>query len=216
MKDGKHGDEIVDGGYFENSGLTTALDIARAINEFGLRPVIVSIANDPRPTIDAKSDLTEVPALPNRFGAGPSVEVSKWTLVNRAFGTFYAPAVGLFATRGGHADEAASLVTRALQSWNVPSDVKGEDFPKYASFFPIRVFAAPKITGEDFEMQNLSMSWWLSPVVRCNLNRQVIAAENRMQFELLIKRLYGWETKVPEADRSVPDGCREAEPSDLR
>jgi hypothetical protein len=213
MKDGKHGDEIVDGGYFENSGLSTALDIASAINQFGVRPVIVSIANDPRPKVESPLDLSRVPVLPNRFGAGPSIEISKWTLINRAFGTFYAPAVGLFATRGGHADEAASLVTRALQSWNVPSELKAEDFPKYASFFPIRVFAAPKITGEDFEMRNLSMSWWLSPVVRCNLNEQLIAAENRTQFELLIKRLYGWETKVPEADRSVPDGCREAAPS---
>ena len=41
------GDRVVDGGYFENGGLTTALDVATALKAEGVTPFILRIQNEP-------------------------------------------------------------------------------------------------------------------------------------------------------------------------
>ena len=40
-------DHIVDGGYFENFGATSAMNLARALETFGLAPVVLVISNNP-------------------------------------------------------------------------------------------------------------------------------------------------------------------------
>jgi hypothetical protein len=199
MKDETHGDTVVDGGYFENSGLTSALDIATALNEFKVRPIIVSISNEPRREVKTNPDPRHIPLLQDRFGSGPAVDVSKWTFFARAFGTLYAPTASLFNTRSGHADEEGGLAARTLQSWNVPPGVK-QDADQYASIFPLQVFAEPKISGQDFEMQGLSMSWWLSPVVQADLDKQVNDERNQQQFKLLVRRLSAPGMPCPQHD----------------
>ena len=42
-----YGDRIVDGGYFESSGLTTALDIAEALKPEKVTPIILWVQNEP-------------------------------------------------------------------------------------------------------------------------------------------------------------------------
>jgi hypothetical protein len=194
MKDASHGDSVVDGGYFENSGLTSALDIAESLHTFGITPIVLSIANDPTPDIQIDADVDKGPVMPSRRGIGPAIApASVKSIWVRMLGTIYAPVFGLYNTRLGHADEAGALVVRRLQGWNVPAQTDG-DFPKkvnYASFFPIRVYAKGKADGKDFEMPDLSMSWWLSPVVQAALNAQVDNELNANQFILLTTRLDG-------------------------
>ena len=45
--DERDGDRVVDGGYFENAGLTTALDVARALRDEGVTPIVLWVRNDP-------------------------------------------------------------------------------------------------------------------------------------------------------------------------
>src|SRR5208337_4918502 len=42
------GDRVVDGGYFENSGLTSAMDVAREVRRFGVVPIVLWVQNGPR------------------------------------------------------------------------------------------------------------------------------------------------------------------------
>ncbi len=44
------GNRVVDGGYFENAGLTTARDVARALREDHVEPLILWVGNDPNPS----------------------------------------------------------------------------------------------------------------------------------------------------------------------
>jgi hypothetical protein len=194
--DGSHGDSVVDGGYFENSGLTTALDVAAGLYALGLAPIVLSISNDPSPApashSDADTSLCYVkPAPPApagpadlRLPVGVAGADSVWL---RLVGTSYAPAVALLKTRDSHAEEAGRELSEHLQQWDVPPEAARQPClaNQFAPFFPIRVFAK----GDTFEMPELSMSWWLSPVVRKALDGQLRNKLNQRQFDLLVDRL---------------------------
>lgn len=189
-----HGDEIVDGGYFENSGLTTALDVAAGLWALNLTPIVLSISNDP--TVEK----VQAVVAPNAAGAAssqnpvglecspgpPDLDVrsadanSFWS---RAAELLEAPLNALLNTRDGHGDEASLALKERLQEWD--AHVPNRCDPKNASFFPVRVYAE----GSNFAMPDISMSWWLSPVVRNALDHQVDYPTNKSQIEALLKRL---------------------------
>jgi hypothetical protein len=200
MRDGVHGDSVVDGGYFENSGLSTALDVASSIQQLGLTPVILSIANEPEPEA-RRGDSSDDPVTTVRPIAGPQISqpltANAWA---RLFATAYAPAITLYATRSGHADEAGSLLAKSLQQWDAPPGLTQGDkrADRYADFFPLKVFAdgsscekPAKVDekAQSFEMPSLSMSWWLSTAVRNALDAQRCNAKNVDQLNLLEARL---------------------------
>ncbi len=189
-----HGDSVVDGGYFENSGLTSALDIAAAVHSVGLYPIILSISNDPTPTtpssnqtrIERDCKLAPQPAdlTSLRLQVGKPASESIWV---RAVETAYAPFMALYKTRDSHAEEAGQVMSQYLQAWDVPkatvdNPCLADDF---AVFFPIKVYER----GRNFSMPQLSMSWWLSPVVRRALEQQLAIQDNHRQLELLYRRL---------------------------
>ena len=81
-KDNPRGDEVVDGGYFENSGLTTALDVAAALKGMGITPIVVSISNDP--TVERVQQAKAFPAS----AAGPQCDQGPLALDVRRAGGF--------------------------------------------------------------------------------------------------------------------------------
>jgi hypothetical protein len=190
-----HGDKVVDGGYFENSGLTTALDVAAALKKVGLTPVVVSISNDPSPQsaevartaqLDcSKADEEPVQAASTmHLNVGPS-EDSPWV---KGLDILAAPILALYHTRDGHADEAGRTLTQSLAGWNTPHCDRKHPYQSdsYASFFPIRIYTRV----DNIQMPEVSMSWWLSPVVRRALEKQIRdATANTMQLDLLMARL---------------------------
>jgi len=179
-----HGDGIVDGGYFENSGLSTALDVAAGLRAMNLTPIVLSISNNPT--------VEKVQAAPGDQGEDECKSSSLHLEVRRAESDsiwvraveiLYAPLAALVSTREGHADEAARALKLRLQEWDAHSPDACD--PKYASFFPIRVYAQ----AAGFEMPDMSMSWWLSPVVKKALDRQLTHPRNKAQLSLLLGRL---------------------------
>ena len=210
MKGGGYGDSVLDGGYFENSGLSTALDVATALEALGLKPIILSIANEPAPEALPPGQSRDDQAITPRPGGGPTIGAPLTaSIFARMFGTAYAPAVTLYDTRSGHADEAGGLLATRLQHWNVPGDLP-ENSPqadRYASFFPIHVFPAGRVTptpngfqcsasatdsqpsDANFDMPHLSMSWWLSTAVRRALEAQLCNTDNKEQLRHLQNRL---------------------------
>ena len=124
-----YGDQVVDGGYFENSGLTTALEIVVALKARGIDAILVSISNNPAydaPTDDQLkacagrymqlngTDTGFSPAtctgLPRRPAATPLVGPNDNTFIGRFFGIFSRPLQTLVATGDGHADEVMGRI----------------------------------------------------------------------------------------------------------
>ena len=151
-KEGDTLDRVVDGGYFENYGITTAQEIAKAITDLklGLDPLILLITNDPLTTQDVK-----------RFTSGqPSPPVPE--IRGLWFSWISSPFLALYQTRSSRGDLAA---------------IRTDQFPEFSSKPPIHIHIT--VYGEpmdkecsSFTIKPISMSWWLSKPVQEYLDGQ--------------------------------------------
>lgn len=159
-RDGGAADELVDGGYFENDGLTTARELAQAVTRLGLDPIIVHVTNNP--TVD-KAEATGVLPLPR-----PPRQT--W------YEGYAAPFQALVGTRDGHAAEALER-TRCEVPDTYTFQVY-DDVPRLAQDQACS-FTSPGSPDEKAPvMKDLSMSWWLSGAVQAYLDRQLCHPKN--------------------------------------
>lgn len=113
---------VVDGGYFENAGTATALDVldgvvaaARAAGQ-PIRPIIVSIRNDPGHADACKRDLAQPapPSKPIRWLADLSI-----------------PPLGLYATRTARTGYTDGLIRDRIQAARAAGDGDIAEQPVY-------------------------------------------------------------------------------------
>jgi len=188
-----HGDRLVDGGYFENSGDTTALDVAEALLEHGLAPIILSISNDP------EREVVDV-SVPRRQVVTPYVGPSGNDFGARVFGILSAPFLALLNTRDGHGAEAEDLVVRTF------AQCRPTTCPTSA-FYKLGVAAAPDLapdpnaeprdkeqckdiwTDEKVDVAKIALSWWLSGSLQAELDAQRCTKQNRGTLRDIMRRL---------------------------
>ena len=176
--DGRDGDRVVDGGYFENAGLTTALDVARALRDEGVTPIVLWVRNDP--TIE-EDDLTQAgqasssrdagrdkraitneatgqsPRFPPRAASTPRLQGAEdpsW--LSAFFAVITTPFEALTATRDGHALEAADLVARRLLEMNAAAKCVGGDCSVTSSYFTFNMFKNPRFDEQPGECAALA------------------------------------------------------------
>jgi hypothetical protein len=138
---------LVDGGYFENSGAATALDVLaalqRAAAQAGLadriEPVVLLLSNNPDAAKPAE-DPTESPPLPLRF----AVETR-------------APLETMLETREGRGTQAQAVLKRAVE-WRGGSGLPG----RFELYQPRK------------DIVPLPLGWMLSPSARRALDTQII------------------------------------------
>jgi hypothetical protein len=188
-----YGDRLVDGGYFENSGDTTGLDLANALLELGLEPIILSISNEPEREVVAVS-------VPRRQVVTPVVGPSGNDLQARTLGIFYAPVQALLNTRDGHAAEAKDLVVRTF------GECHATTCPA-STFYKLGVAAAPDLspdpdadprdkqqcediwTDEKVDVAKIALSWWLSGSLQAEIDAQRCTKANRATLHDIMLRL---------------------------
>ncbi|WP_246154538.1 hypothetical protein [Methylobacterium oryzihabitans] len=159
-------DMLVDGGYFENDGLTTAAELARAIEAVrpDLKPVILHVTNNPT------SESVRV------SGAGQPVPERSLMAVDW-YAVPAAPLRTLYATRDGHAAEATLATGERAFSLSVDDQLPTPGAAGCALAAPApEPRRAPGI-------KELSMSWWLSGSVQDYLSRQICTAGNVREFQ---------------------------------
>jgi hypothetical protein len=115
--DGTH---VVDGGYFENSGAATGLDILRLVNSElrqnaqlrGIIPQIIMISNDPLGVASGSRDLTMTKESLKNVARAAAAEAAQ-----RQPGTFLedtlAPAYALLSTREARGEYAQKAIGQA-------------------------------------------------------------------------------------------------------
>ncbi len=169
-------DRIVDGGYFENDGLATGADVADALKEFGLHPLIILITNDPEPEENGslppprmkQSDQPDL-LLPR---AEDSSLFEDYTVIGRA----------LFATRSGHengdVEYAKSVVGRDQLFHVTVRNLQSIDGSLCRRSLVAGVRGA-KITAA---MQDVSLSWWMSQPEQAFLDYQLCDKGNSDQI----------------------------------
>ncbi len=153
-------DHVVDGGYFENFGATTAMNLARALATFDLAPVVLVISNNPMAGRAAENMLADACSpLP------PDIEDDSW------LGKVFRPAGALYQTRdarGSYAVRDLVWSLRTPQTRGIGCKASGE----FASggTFHVTVFGERGASGR---AKSVSMSWWLSKTVQQFIDHQI-------------------------------------------
>jgi len=179
---GKIAQRIVDGGYFENFGAVTAIDIADAIKQIdkSLEPFILLITNDPE-------------SFPQDCGVN---EVPPAAQPDRLLGILNDPIEAVLNARTAHGYRAVENVRAWMKSNSKqrhPAKIivcpKKADTPKEIDRPLQRGMNQVNSPTERQGYKDLSMSWWLSMPVQKYLHDQVHhvteSAHNRIAFECL-------------------------------
>lgn len=143
-------DRVVDGGYFDNNGAYTALELAQALGAQGLQAGILLIRNDPRdePLNCEADNLT--PAVP-KFGHGGY------------FGAVLSPFDAAASTRSAH----GTLTAQRLCQLRTNREFVGRYNQNGGTFDSVGVDNDADLFGN----KQLSMSWWLSKHVQRRLTQ---------------------------------------------
>ena len=201
------GDRVVDGGYFENAGLTTAMDVARELMRLGIVPVVLWVRNNP--SAEAGDPHTVAEPFPPRAAGTPDLGPANPPGLESVFGVVATPVDALEKTRDGHAIDAANAAQEALEGAAERANATaGPAAPNAvtSSYFSFGMFEYPRF-GKDApagsecaalaeasrpgspHLSEVSMSWWLSQSVQSELNAQVCDERNRASLDQLMNRL---------------------------
>jgi hypothetical protein len=156
---------LADGGYLDNSGLVSLIWLADFLECNGVQPVILSIRNDP--TIDYQVNNETLWILPGRGEKlQPLLEnkaAESYDLMNQILSPF----ATLNNSREGHVEQVKYLALKTV----------GE-----SNFISARIFdristsdvAAPSACKKgNYRRQDVSMSWWLSPLTQRYIDLQL-------------------------------------------
>lgn len=158
-------DRIVDGGYFENYGVESALDLAKAIValEPGLAPFILVISNDPQVALGE--------AGAGEGTAQPEAADTLW------LGEVAGPLRAIGAVRGGRGRlaqaEARAFLGARLAATCGPHMAHIKVAPE-----TLAGTCPPEPKRQD--IRAVAMSWWLSKPVQINLREQTKSARAKI------------------------------------
>jgi hypothetical protein len=154
-------DQVVDGGYFENYGVTSAYEIARELKNRGLNPRILLITNEP---------LAVGPV--QQMDKGEMMAPANDTQERDPAGSISAPLQALYRTGSSRGDLA---VIRTLELFS-PSERAKEPKPMaHVTVYGIPADnSQPPREGAGTEFKPVSMSLWLSKPVQEYLDLQLL------------------------------------------
>jgi len=178
-RNGNFIDRIVDGGYFENYGIVSAIELADALAAAGLHPSILLITNDPiSPQRIEQLDYYNGSLLPLLPEDTQRLPVTGLT----------GPFLALYNTRSSRGDISAMAAGRASRR---PADSPQPPVP----FAEVTVYGepvdgaanAPGAQERPDKYKDVSMSWWMSkpmqeyidwqlvdPTVSCGLQQKML------------------------------------------
>jgi hypothetical protein len=165
-------DRVVDGGYFENGGITTANELAIALGLKKLRPVILQLTNDPISVYRVR----QLDAHPNSKPLLP--EESDRLLA----AGLRAPFLALYNTRSARAD---LVIIRASQ------------MPEGAPVAHATVYGQAADGGNISErpvaFRDVSMSWWLSKPMQEYIDTQLFDDDlSDGEQKKMLQRVCSW------------------------
>lgn len=166
--DGSH---VVDGGYFENSGATTALEIVTRIKDVcrfahitNVSVKVIMISNDPR-----KGSLSIAPAKPGPEPKGPKRSESLTRKPN-FLGDLMAPPDALMNTRDARGRYAQKAIRREQRPFKADSPDQVPSDTKDIVFFALRDVNVP-----------LPLGWLLSRSAATTMQEQLYLDDDVVQ-----------------------------------
>lgn len=150
--------QLVDGGYFDNSGLVSIFNIVDALDCYGIDSTVISIGNDP---------VDDNPARLWKFDGRKNIRHPPLEFTGPKIDAAFSPLNAFFNSRQGHVlDNRFETVNRV----------------GFDDVIPINVYTAICVetlsadgacpAGARVPIQTLSMSWWLSSYVQLFIEMQ--------------------------------------------
>jgi hypothetical protein len=191
-------DSVVDGGYFDNSGIVTALDIARSVKALDgrLLPFIMHVSSDPS-WFEASNDC----AMQAHFPATPQIPD---TDNFRPMGSLPDP-LTVMSTRITRGYETILELPQHIAQMNggIPSSAQIHVCPQpLESFWEfIRAYTGNKMKPEEkmhgmmmsmkkqIVYKSVALSWWLSPALQAYLDGQLYSDNNLAERNCVIALL---------------------------
>lgn len=211
-------DSAVDGGYFDNSGAVTAIDIAKALKTIDprLNPFVLQVSSEPEwfPTRCQGNQqfAVEHPPLQDESDVKPlgtfgNVLTVNATRVARAYETIVQTPDQMRLLNGGVRSDAQIYVCPQRKEnflWNKVLSLTGGTKEQKAA---MRERHLQQKTQEDAAQgwKSVSLSWWLSPPLQAYLDGQVYAPHNRAAHGCVLSLLTGKREAGASADT---DQCR--------
>jgi hypothetical protein len=190
---------VVDGGYFENYGAQTAVELARkAIEAIGgakIRPVILQISSDP--TMVENKTLVRQRCAGN---GGESLEPPRSGRILSLFNELSAPLIGIMSVRGAHGfaaitslarlccEDSSAARRREQQARNSISDIRDEAASAAAQRVFVHLAMCEAATEEHI---NPPLGWVLSEATRKKFKDILQKCDNGKELATLKEALGG-------------------------
>jgi hypothetical protein len=194
-RDGNFIDRVVDGGYFENYGITSATEIAQALHDKGLHPAILEITNDPISRrriqqLDGNGDLK--PLLPE--------DTEKLWLLDVS-----APFLALYNTRSSRGDLAVMQTGQA--SHNSSNPIPFSQVTVYGE--PVDGAAnASSAQERPAKYKDVSMSWWMSKPMQEYIDWQLVDPTLSCGLQQkMLRRVCDWLKPLAGTDDGLAARC---------
>ena len=188
-RDGIVIEQVVDGSFFDNTGLELLMPLVPVLQDRGLRPLVIHIANKPWELRGPGSYI--VPGRPAGRNDPHNVRVgtvdqASWADPLEAISS---PLLALNSARSGHVERAEEEMKVLVA--NEPEGV----------YITPRLYPAPELHENQesdfcevvptlgFSLRNLSMSWWLSPLVRRLIDAQLCDPRDGLLLADVLARL---------------------------
>ncbi len=192
-------DGAVDGGFFDNSGIVTALEIANALKAVDpkLMPFIVQVSSEPDWFKDAKNCLMDGeyqdrPQIPDQADFRPIGSLTDLLTVNstriaRGYETIL-ELPGQAARLNGGARSVAQIYIcpQPQESFLWETFLKLTKTPEEPAERSLRI--RRKIQKQT-QYKSVSLSWWLSPPLQAYLDGQIYAEHNVRERNCVISLL---------------------------
>jgi hypothetical protein len=214
-------DRVVDGGYFENFGAQTALELARALQEerYGLNPFVLQISNDPSVFDSARCQDPNIKWEDYFQGQRPKLAFGDRSDLLRWASDIGNAVLAARTARGTHAT-AAALATVGQENYShirvcpqrVDSDVSlgwiTSAQEKLYELLAQRGWASQKNRDEKREdaFKELSASWWLSPPVQQYLHGALETQYNCAEIRR-VRAALDPPNALSKAARTPPPDC---------
>jgi hypothetical protein len=182
-------EQVVDGSFFDNTGLESLMPLVPLLHARGLRPLVIHIANKPWELRRAGSYV--VPGRPADRNDPHHIRVDTVSRTSwaDALEAISSPLLALNSARSGHVERAEEKMIELVA--REPAGV----------YITPRLYSAPEPDEsqesgfcEDepslgFSLRNLSMSWWLSPLVRRLIDAQLCDPRGGLLLADVLARL---------------------------
>ncbi len=196
-------DSAVDGGYFDNSGAVTALEIANGLKatDKRLRPYIVQVSSEPdwfkeSAKCGSKDAIADRPRIPNEADFRPVGSITDLLTVNSTRVSRGYETILELPNQASKINDGVPSVSQFYICPQPKENFFGNLFNKYfnpsADEDEQRYARIEKKTQEEAaasQFKSVSLSWWLSPPLQAFLDGQVYADHNIRERTCVISLL---------------------------